>query len=212
MSTTIYCIRRVSVDKQYGIAGSDWILVLEGEEGDSISNFTARREGGQTYRATMIIDTNDQGRAFRQLFFFEHDRGDKVGDVVLVFRQHPKTKRYMVQVEQEKVFVTEQEVIKIWRATRASVDNSAQAVKRTVAHSGWIYSNPRRIGGKPIKTHYLLAGWSPQLAGEMMDVYDYVQTLDGMGLATFLKALQHMPDQPARAFFDQMRNPSADEE
>jgi len=49
----------------------------------------------------------------------------------------------------------------------------------------------------------------PQEKGgdQMMDVFDYVQTLDTLGLATFLKALQHMPDKPARAIFNQMRTP-----
>ena len=198
------------MEKRIRIEDSDWIL--EHGEGETISNFVAQRETGQTYRATMITDINDQGVQFRQLFLFEQDRGDKVGDVVLTFRQHPHSHRYMIQVEQEKVFVTEQEVIKIWRATRAGVDNPAHAIKRQVVSSGWIYSNPRRIGGKAIKTHYILAGWSPQLAGQMMDVYDYVQTLDAMGLAAFLKALQHMPDRPARAIFVQMRTPAVSDE
>lgn len=194
------------------ISRSDWQLTLP--EGDEVENFHAGRANGKNFHATMVDDSVTQPDGivakFRQLFLFEHDTAhDKVGDVVIQLRQNPATRRYMVQVEQENVFETETIVKKIWRAIRSSVDNIAQAVKKTVAHTGWIYSNPRRIGGKPIKTHYVIAGWAPQLADQMMDVYDYVQSFDAQGLAAFIKALQVMPETPARAIFNQMRTPAA---
>ena len=196
--------------RTFKVGGCDWIL--KHEETDEIGNFVVQRAGGQNFHATMVDDNVNKPDGsvgqFRQLLIIEHDQGlDKVGDVVIQFRQDPATKRFKVQVEQENVFETETIIKKIWRAVRSSVDNIAQAVKRTVAHSGWVYANPRRIGGKPIKTHYVIAGWSPQMAEQMMDVYDYVQSLDALGLATFLKALQHMSDHPARAVFNQMRTP-----
>lgn len=200
------------MDSTFQIKGCDWQVVLQDIEGDIASNLVAQRANGKNFHATIVDDnvTNSEGKVidFRQLLIIEHDQGhDKVGDVVIQFRMHPHTGRYMVQVDQENVFETETVIKKIWRAVRSSVDNIAQAVKKPVAHSGWIYANPRRIGGKPIKTHYVIAGWSPQLVDQMMDVYDYIQSLDSLGLATFLKALQHMPDRPARAIFNQMRTP-----
>lgn len=194
----------------FKIKGSDWILQHTAEE--NIPNFIIKRENDKNFHATMVNDNIvlPDGKVvnFRQLLIIEHDQGyDKVGDVVIQFRQNPHTNRFTVQVEQENVFETDNNIKKIWRAVRSSVDNIAQAVKKTVIHSGWMYANPRRIGGKPIKTHYIIAGWSPQLSDSTMDVYDYVQTLDALGLATFLKALQHMPDRPARAIFNQMRTP-----
>lgn len=207
------------MDSTFTLKDCDWQVILHEVDGESAGNVTVQRAGGQHFHATMISDSatrpNGTEFSFRQLLLIEHDQShEKVGDVVIVLRQNPHTGRYMVQVEQENVFVTETSITKIWRAMRSSVDNIAQAVKKTVVHSGWVYTNPRRIGGKPLKTHYVIAGWSPQLAGSMLDVYDYVQTFDGPGLATFLKALQHMPDRPARAIFNQMRTPptSGDED
>ncbi len=200
------------MDSTFTLKNCDWQLALQNLEGQTAENVVVQRAKGQNFHATMVNDSvvlpDNKVVSFRQLLFFEHDQGhDKAGDVVIQFRQDPHTKRYKVQVEQENVFETETIVKKIWRAIRSSVDNIAQAVKKTVVHSGWIYTNPRRIGGKPVKTHYVIAGWSPQLAENMMDVYDYVQSFDGPGLATFVKALQHLPDRPARAIFNQMRTP-----
>jgi hypothetical protein len=189
--------------------GCDWQI----KTADDASNFVLSRQGGQNFHITLV-----EGQAkkpdgsvstFRQPMIIEHDQGtEKVGDVVIVFREHPKTGRWMIQTDKEDVYENETTTKKIWRANRSSVDNVIQAVRKTVAHTGWIYANARRIGGKPIKTHYVIANWAPQLSEEMMDVYDYVQSLDSMGLASFLKALQIMPDRPARAIFNDMRNPS----
>ena len=199
------------MDRTLTINGSDWILKLVGVEGDTVENFVLQRVEGQNFHATMVtnevVQKDGSTRSFRQPLSIEHDQGkDKVGDVVLVFRQNPHTKRYMVQGESENVFEDENTRHQQLRATRASVDNIAQAVNKTVVHLHWGYSNPPRTGGKPIKTHYVLAGWSPQVAERMIDVYDYVQTLDMIGKSVFLDAMQHMPDRPARLIFNQMRS------
>lgn len=199
------------MDQTLKIRGCDWQVTLCGLEGEIAENLIIQRAGGQNFHATMVDGTvvvKGELRTFRQLLIIEHDQGhDKVGDVVIQFRLNPATKRYNVQVEQEDVYESETIVKQIWRALRSSVDNIAQAVKKTVAYSGLIYTNARRIGGKPVKTHYVIAGWSPQLADQLMDVYDYVQTLDAPGHSAFLKALQNMPERPARAIFNQMRTP-----
>ena len=200
------------MDKTLTINGSDWRVTLQGIEGDTVENIVVDRASEKNFHATMVEDevvVDGKTVKFRQLMLIEHSHGkEKVGDVVVQFRMNPKTKRYNVQVEKENIFGEDQTTEKIWRADRSSVDNVMQAVKKTVAHSGWIYSNARRIGGKPIKTHYVLAGWSPQLANLGMDVFDYVQSLDSPGLAAFLKALQHMPERPAHNIFKQMRSPA----
>lgn len=196
--------------------GCDWILETPDTGNEEAENFLLKREGGQHFHVAMVTDTVD-GRdgsitRFRQPMVFEHDLGrDKVGDVVIQYRKHPRTGRWCVQVEEENIFETEEIVKKAPRAARSSVDNIAQAVKRTVAATGMMYANPRRIGGKPIKAHYVIAGWSPQLAESVMDVYDFVQLLDGLGLAAFLKALQHMPAEPAGEIFKHMRIPPVGE-
>jgi hypothetical protein len=153
-----------------------------------------------------VSGKNGDPITFLQPMLFEHDNGSKVGDVSIIFRKNPSG-RWMIQTDQEDVYEDETTIKKLWRTVRSSLDNIIQSVKKTVVHSGWIYSNARRIGGKAIQTHYVIAGWSPQLAEKMMDVFDYIQTLDSMGLACFVKALQHMPSEPAREIFEQMRIP-----
>lgn len=208
--------RSMKMDQTLKIRGCDWEITLNGVDGDTVENIMVRRNNDKNFHATMVDDNitiDGVLKYFRQLLLVEHDQGkDKVGDVVIQFRQHPHTKRYMVYVEEENVFETETIVKKTWRAIRSSVDNIAQAVKKTVIPSGWIYANARRIGGKQIKTHYVIAGWSPQLADQMMDVYDYVDGLDSPGLSSFIKALRHMPERPARTIFNQMRTPPVSNE
>lgn len=205
------------MDSTFKIEQSDWLIILHDVEGDRVGDVTIQRAGGQNFHASMVTDTvtrpdGSESLPFRQLMFFEHDNGqDKVGDVVIQIRKHPRTGRYMIQVEQENAFENTKSKTKAWRATRSSLDNIVQAVKRSVTHVGWLYTNPRRIGGKPIKSHYVLVGWSPQLANSMMDVYDYVQTPDAMGLATLLKAFQVMGDDLAMEILAQILHPASRE-
>ena len=199
------------------IKDSDWGVSFTNQEGDTAENFVVQRENGKNFHVTMIDDSvplpNGEVAKFRQPMIFEHDQGaGKVGDIVIVLRLNPSTQRYCVQTEEENVFVTETDIIKIARADRSSVDRIEQAVKRSVVVTGKVYSNPRRIGGMSIVTNYVIAGWSPQNVDEMIDIYEYVQGLDSMGLATLLKALQHMPAEPAFTIFEQMRTPNPHED
>lgn len=206
--------RRVrKLNRTLKIGNTDWVIVLEDlQDEETVGNIVVKREDGRYFHATMIEDDvelpDGKNLHFAQLMIFEYG----TGNVVLVLRKHPHTGRYMVQVEDENVFETEHTIKKIWRVKRSSPDNIAQAVKKTVNQSGWIYTNPRRIGSSPLKTHYVLAGWSPQLANEMVDIYDFVQSNDSIGLATLMKALPHMPERDAFEIFNQMRSapPSED--
>lgn len=202
------------MDRSLKVRGSDWVVDLQGVDGDTIENLIIHRLGNQNFHGTMAEDSvmiNGEEKRFRCFMLFEHDQGkDKVGDVVIQLRRDPVTGRYKVQVEKENALVDETTTNKIWRAMRSSVDNIVQAVKKTVIHTGWIYTNARRQGGKMVKTHYVDANWAPQLADQMMDVFDYVQTHDSPGHSAFLKALQVMPDRLAKIIFNQMRTPPKD--
>ena len=190
---------------------SNWRIQHPDTDVISPNSFHAGMENGGPYHAAFVKETSPDGSQYDSLKFIEHDGGkDRVGDVVITFRVDPQTGRYTVQAEQEDVFLDETTKIQIWRAVRSSLANIAQAVKRTVVNSGQVYANPRRIGGKSIFTHYVLAGpLSQEVPGKIqMDVYEYVQGLDALGLAAFVKALQHMPEKPARAIFNQMRQPA----
>ena len=200
------------MDQTVKVSGGDW--QVRHANTNEVDNFVVERANGKHFHITMIDDSvvvKDEVVEFRQPMLFEHDQGTgKSGDVVIQFRRHPRTGRYMVQTETETVFEDETTKHEIIRATRSGVDNIAQAVKKAVTLTGEIYSNPRRIGGKPIKTHFVVANWSPQLASSMTDVYDYVRGPDSMGEAAFQKALAVMEDdQVALTLFLQTRNRSA---
>jgi hypothetical protein len=195
--------------------GCDWQITLIDPrvEGDVLvaDNFVLARANGKHFHATLVEGEalGDDGKPFRfwQSMSFEHDQGrNKVGDVVLVFRKSPHG-RWMVQVEQEDIYLNETTTQKIWRATRSSLDNVIQAVKRTVVEVGRGYANPRRLGGNAIAQHYVHAPWSPQLAENMMDVFNFIDTPDSLGHSVFLKALRHMPQEMADEIFHQIREP-----
>lgn len=196
--------------------GCDWIETISGVPPElnglviDADNYRLERESGKHFHSTLVQGFVPVSNVeFWQPMSIEHDTGhDKVGDVVIVFRKDPHSKRWMVQVETEDVYITETETFKAWRANRSSVDNIEQSVRRTVNHSGWMYTNTRRQGGKQVKTHFVIAGWSPQLAEQMMDVYDFAETLDGPGLASWAKAIHVMPDNPAKEIFRHWRTPA----
>lgn len=195
--------------------GCDWQIELVNprKEGDDVvaDNFILKRANGAHFHQTLVEGTalgkDMKPFSFYQPIIFEHGTGQKVGDVVLVFRKAP-TGRWMLQVEQEDVYESESKIVKIYRSARSSLDNVIQAVKKSVSPVGMGYANPRRIGGMMYAQHYVESGWSPQLADRMMDVFDYIQTPDSIGQAVFLKALQHMPDRMAREIFNQIRKPA----
>jgi hypothetical protein len=198
--------------------GCDWQATISGVPKELAGrelvaeNVVLARANGKNFHSTLVEGTvPGTENKFWQLLSIEHDSGhDKVGDVVIIFRKNPHSKRWMVQVETEDAYITETETFRVWRANRSSVDNIEQSVKRTVNHSGWMYTNTRRLGGKQVKTHFVIAGWSPQLAEQMMDVYDFAETLDGPGLSAWAKAMHVMPDNPAREIFRHWRTPSVE--
>jgi hypothetical protein len=194
--------------------GCDWQIVLVNphKEGEDLvaDNFVLARANGLHFHST-LVEGHAKSKEQQDIEFWgpvsiEHGNGQKVGDVVLVFRRGPLG-RWMVQVEEEDAYETETLIKKVIRAARSSLDNVIQAVKKTVVQVGMGYANPRRLGGNMIAQHYVESGWSPQLADKMMDVFDYIQTPDSLGQAVFLKALQHMPDKMAREIFNQIRKP-----
>lgn len=206
-----------NTERYFEINGTDWVLEVAGVQGKAAENFVLKRKNGKNFHVTMVEDSifdKEKGLIkFRQPMLFEHSQGkDRAGDILITLRQGPSG-RYFVHAEEDNVFVDEANpsiIEKIFRAMRSSIDNPNKAVKRTVRTTGEGYLNTRRIGGKTVKTHYFLAAWSPQFAGEMMDIYDYVQSLDIPGLAALMKALQDMPDQLAKLLFEQIRMPAAE--
>lgn len=196
--------------------GCDWQITLvnpkQGESGELIAeNFVLARVSGKHFHSTLVEGEalNAQGQAFRfwKPMSFEHDLGrNKVGDVVLIFRKAPYG-RWLVEIEQEDAYLNETTIQKVYRATRSSLDNVIQAVKRTVVEAGRGYANPARLGGNMIAQHYVHAPWSPQKADSMMDVFNYVQSPDSLGQAVMLKALQHMPREMADEIYSQIRAP-----
>jgi hypothetical protein len=207
----------INITVRFDKPGCDWQITLvdpkQVEGGMLAKNFVLVRANGKHFHTTLVegeaLNENKETFHFWQPMSFEHDSGrNKVGDVVLVFRKSPDpVGRWMVQVDQEDVYIDETTIRKIWRAIRSSLDNIIQAVKREVVETGRAYANPRRLGGNSISQHYVHAAWSPQLANQMMDVFNYVQSLDSMGQSTLLKALQHMPFEMATEIFKQIRAP-----
>jgi hypothetical protein len=148
---------------------------------------------------------------FWQPMLMEHPNAkqDRIGDVVIVLRKHPTTGRFMVLCEDDVVYVTETETKMARRATRSSVDNPEQAIERRVIYAGDLYLNSRRTGGLPVKAHVIYATWSAHEAESMDDIYDFVKTPDGPGLATLMKSLQALDPTLAREIFEQVITPLA---
>lgn len=196
--------------------GCDWYETITGVPPElnglvlDADNFELARENGKHFHTTLVEGhAPGTGSEFWQPMSFEHDVDrEKVGDVVIIFRKHPVTKRWMVESETDSAYVTATEILSTWRVPRSSNDNVAQAVKKTVNHSGWMYTNTRRQGGKQVKTHFVIANWAPQLTDQMMDVYDFAESLDGPGLASWAKAVHVMPDKPAHEIFRHWRTPA----
>jgi len=193
------------------ISNCDWLINLinpiEKENGEIVvENFVLHRKNDKTFHATMV-EAKIGDIKFRQPIIIEHGNNNKVGDIVIIFRKNPHNHRWMVQCDQEDVYVTEEKIEKIVRAQRSSLDNVKQAVNRKVIMVGEGYSNPRRIGGEKIFQHYVTVGWGPQIADQMIDVFDYVDSLDFQGQSVFLKTLKHMPHEMAYEILDQIRKP-----
>lgn len=169
----------------------------------------------EKYFHSTLVRAECNGTVYYQPMGIEHGNEEKIGDIVLVFRKNPHSHRWMIQAEQEDVYITETKIEKTLRSIRSSLDNIIQAMKRRiVVPVGYINSNPRRIGGKPIKVHYVIAGWAtqPEVTEQMLDIFVYVQSLDALGLSVLLKALTHMPNKTAKEIFGQIRKAPEDQE
>lgn len=210
MEDSTFQIKPVGDEKFTG-----WAIQADGIEDGTISNFVLMRPDGKFFHLTMVkasVTMKDGSTAqFWQPMLLEHsaDKIDRVGDVVVVIRRHPQTKRFMVQVEDDIVYLSEEETFLTKRVKRSSADNVEQAIQSRVTFAGDIYLNSRRIGGLPVKTHGIIAPWSPQLAAEMMDIYEFVQGPDAPGVAALMKYLQTLGrDDPAmaRAIFEQVHH------
>lgn len=195
-----------------GFIGVDWqINAIPGAEG-LLTNFILGKADGKFFHMT-LVEAEVHGNKFLKPMLFEHGDGNTIGDIVIILRKNPYTHRWMIQTESEDVYVTETFIQKVWRTFRSSLDNLKQSIgRKVVVQTGHVYSNPARIGGKPIATHYVILGWGGQVADSMMDVFEYVKSTDAMGLATLIKALQHMPDKSAKEILGQIRKPAEDQE
>lgn len=196
------------MDDKFEILDGNWMLqVFPSTEAGKISNFLVYQKDGKFFEITMVEVKVGEKSFFKPMII---EKGDiskgKIGDVVIILRQNPKSKRWMVQTEFEEMFVSKTESKKIPRAKRSSIDNPEQAVDRKVSFVGFGNSNPARIGAPaPIALHFVILGWSPQLSEQMTDIYYFIQSSeDLMGQATLLKALQNMPKKIAREIFEQI--------
>ncbi|HWS48521.1 MAG TPA: hypothetical protein VN174_00540 [Candidatus Methanoperedens sp.] len=183
---------------------NDWQLTLqnvrEEEGGIFADNFLLARKNGQHFFAKLVkvLGIKADGSEFPYWLprIFDIGNGYKCGDVVIQFRKHPQSKRWMVDVESEYGSKSPDLLEKVIRISRSSLDNIKQAVKKTVKETGQDWLNSQRIGGDKVSMHCVDAGWSPQLfaQGKVMDVFDFVaNSHDGPGKIALVEALQHLP-------------------
>jgi len=202
--------------EQNGVHYTDctWMTKIQGlrlENGQLIAeNQNTGRAEGDLYHSTLVIKTKaSDGTTFRSLMLQEHSGGlDKIGDSFVEVRLHPEG-RYMVHVQLEQVFSDENDWEWKPRAVRSSVDNPEQALtRRVVDFPGGIWSNPARIMGLRIAQHFANPGWGANLdINHYMDIADYGDSTDAMGLATLLKALQKYDAEVADEMYKQLRDP-----
>ncbi|HBP51466.1 MAG: hypothetical protein US68_C0008G0019 [Candidatus Shapirobacteria bacterium GW2011_GWE1_38_10] len=183
---------------------NDWQLTLQNireEDGEIFAdNFLLARKNGKHFFAKLIktLGINTDGSEFPYWLprIFDIGNGYKCGDVVIQFRKHPQSKRWMVDIELEYGSKSPDSLEKVFRISRSSLDNVKQAVKKSVKETGQDWTNTQRIGGDKVSMHCVDAGWSPQLftQGKVMDVFDFVaNSHDGPGKTALVEALQHLP-------------------
>src|SRR5882672_7777985 len=156
---------------------SNWELAITYLNGVA-TGFKAQGPDGVPYWAELVFYEEADITKSTVLFFEKPDKTGipKVGDVNIIFSKHRRTSRWMVRTEQERVFTTPSHSEMITRATRSSVINPKQAIKRVANFIGRAYLNARRIGGFPVFFHYIISGWSPEYAEAMYDVAEYIET------------------------------------
>ncbi len=179
-------------------------------------NYHLNRPDGEYFDQTMVtdqfVDKDGVSQPYRKNMAFEADKGrDNVGDIVVVLRKSPKG-RWFVDVSYETVFISETESFQAMRLTRSSKSNVEQALhdepNATVLHK---WSNPARLGGKPIFCHFVKGNYSPQFAkdGKSVDVYEYGQKhSDLLGAGAFFEGLISMSyAEIASEVLSQLRDP-----
>jgi hypothetical protein len=211
---TVEWVLEQLASKGVNFDGCTWNTAFQGIrlEGDQLvaENYHhGRPEGG--YWGT-LVDQNrpSDGKKYRGAMFIEDHQGrDKVGDVVVEIRLDPMDGRYKVHFEYEQVFEDPEKYENLPRATRSSLENDRQSLKRrSIDLPGGGRSNPRRIAGKRIAQHSVNPNWGPNLVrDEFMDVYDYVDATDMMGQSTLLRSLKYYPAVVADEIYRQIRNP-----
>ncbi len=175
---------------------------IEGREDEYVAkNYNLNRPDGKFFDQTMVtdyfVDKEGVSHPYSKNITFEADEGrDNVGDVVVVLRKGPNG-RWFVDVSYETIFINETESFQGMRLTRSSKSNVEQALRddpnTTVLHK---WSNPARLGGKPIFCHFVKGNYSPQFAktGKSVDVYEYGQKhSDLLGAGAFFEGLISMP-------------------
>jgi len=194
-----------STERRLQAVNTDWGVDILGQRDDTIENFVVRGGPNVPYYHTLveapIIDGVGGGKGGRTCIAIERDpKGSGYCGlaVITLSRSKGPKGRWHVVVEREVVFVSETEHKVIVRATRASVVNPDHE-KLTdddnidVGH-GW--SNPRRIGGPPIKVELEIQNWSPQLAkaGRLMDIAQFADvTEEFIGPGALMKAIRKLP-------------------
>ena len=195
--------------------GCTWLTTHQDLEWDGekfvAKNVVAARAEGSGYKATLIDQERpSDGKTYRGMMFIEDSQGrDKVGDVVVEIRLDPTDGRYKVHVEKEQVFSDDKNFELLPRATRSSLENDRQALKRrTIDLPNGGRSNPRRIAGLRIAQHSSNPNWGPNLdPDEFMDVFDYAECTDMMGQSTLFRALKYYPAAVADEIYRQLRDP-----
>lgn len=176
------------------IGATGWRLSIpEPGDGGTISHFLIDRGDGKFFRIEM-----NEGKYPHPMIFEGSEPGtDWIGDVMATFYEG-ESREIMLRCEQEDSYLTPTEVESTLRLTRSSVDNPAQAVKRTSMSTGRIRSNSRRIGGHPIRTfsrraHLPTTG---DVVAQLRTPYDFVaNSPDALGKAAILNAIQVDPDE-----------------
>ena len=197
---------------------SDWEIELENpvttETGIICDTFVLRRKDNRFFWLTFLLNKGigKDGSVFEYWLprLFEVGNGQKIGDVVVQFRKGPDN-RWYVDVEEEFFSIDPKTLKKSVRIKRSSLDNIVQSVKNVVKKSGEFMANTQRIGGEPIFSHCVEAGWSPQKKSreELMDIFEFVSnSMDAIGKATILNAFQHLPTAIAEEIALQVIHPA----
>ncbi len=171
-------------------------------DGDGLlhaSNFKAVDAEILRYHATLVEFQRPDGSVYKDLVFVENAKGrDKIGDVVVQVRLDPISGRYKVHVQAEDYKRNETTAEKSYRATRSSVPNPVQAIKKKFNMIDMPFGdslNSRRIVGLRVEQHFQELDWPTQMTidvNEYRDICDYADDPDGPGHAAFFRAFKYI--------------------